>query len=79
MPVYIMPGWADGVVGLALGYGRTAAGSVGGLAEAGCRLRWVSMRTRCVPRKPCIVATGLTCDRNGGALSAVRHAGPSCH
>ena len=32
-PVYIMPGWADGVVGLALGYGRVAAGSVGGLDE----------------------------------------------
>ncbi|MCU0960851.1 MAG: TAT-variant-translocated molybdopterin oxidoreductase [Pirellulaceae bacterium] len=34
-PVYVMPGWADGVVGLALGYGRVAAGSVGGLEEAG--------------------------------------------
>lgn len=32
-PVYVMPGWADGVVGIALGYGRVAAGSVGGLAE----------------------------------------------
>jgi len=32
-PVYVMPGWADGVVGLALGYGRTAAGSVGGDVE----------------------------------------------
>jgi molybdopterin-containing oxidoreductase family iron-sulfur binding subunit len=31
--VYKMPGWADGVIGLALGYGRTAAGSVGGLSE----------------------------------------------
>ncbi|MHB0957083.1 MAG: TAT-variant-translocated molybdopterin oxidoreductase [Pirellulaceae bacterium] len=31
--VYRMPGWADGVVGLALGYGRTAAGSVGGWVE----------------------------------------------
>jgi len=34
-PVYVMPGWALGVVGIALGYGRVAAGSVGGLEEAG--------------------------------------------
>jgi molybdopterin-containing oxidoreductase family iron-sulfur binding subunit len=29
VPVLIQPGTADGVIGLALGYGRTAAGSVG--------------------------------------------------
>jgi molybdopterin-containing oxidoreductase family iron-sulfur binding subunit len=29
VPVLIQPGTADGVVGLALGYGRTAAGSIG--------------------------------------------------
>ena len=45
VPVYIMPGWADGVVGLALGYGRTAAGSVGGLEEPACG----SGGRQCVP------------------------------
>jgi molybdopterin-containing oxidoreductase family iron-sulfur binding subunit len=29
-PVYVMPGQADGTVALSLGYGRTAAGQVGG-------------------------------------------------
>ena len=32
---HVMPGWADGVIGVALGYGRKAAGSVGGLADEG--------------------------------------------
>ncbi len=32
---YVMPGWAEGVIGVALGYGREAAGSVGGLIEQG--------------------------------------------
>ena len=33
-PVYVMPGQADGTVAVSLGYGRTAAGKVGGsLAE----------------------------------------------
>ncbi len=31
MPVYVMPGQAPGSLGIALGYGRTAAGHVGGL------------------------------------------------
>ncbi len=30
IPVFVMPGQADGTVGIALGYGRTAAGHVGG-------------------------------------------------
>ncbi len=30
LPVFVMPGQADGTVGIALGYGRTAAGHVGG-------------------------------------------------
>ncbi|QDU91618.1 Tetrathionate reductase subunit B precursor [Pirellulimonas nuda] len=35
-PTFILPGQADGSIGLALGYGRTAAGHVGGLIkEAG--------------------------------------------
>ena len=34
MPVYVMPGQAEGSIALALGYGRTAAGLVGGLEEA---------------------------------------------
>ncbi|TWT88865.1 Tetrathionate reductase subunit B precursor [Pseudobythopirellula maris] len=33
-PVYILPGQAAGSIGLALGYGRTAAGRVGGLLDA---------------------------------------------
>ncbi len=32
-PVYIMPGQAAGSIGVALGYGRTAAGRVGGLID----------------------------------------------
>ncbi len=34
-PVYVMPGQADGTVALSLGYGRTAAGKVGGSAADG--------------------------------------------
>lgn len=34
LPVYILPGQAEGSVGVALGYGRTSAGFVGGDAEA---------------------------------------------
>jgi molybdopterin-containing oxidoreductase family iron-sulfur binding subunit len=30
MPVYVLPGQADGSIGVALGYGRTAAGLIGG-------------------------------------------------
>lgn len=33
IPVYVLPGQADGSIGLPLGYGRTAAGSVGGHLE----------------------------------------------
>ncbi|MEN0109590.1 MAG: TAT-variant-translocated molybdopterin oxidoreductase, partial [Planctomycetota bacterium] len=32
-PVYVMPGQAKGSIGVALGYGRTAAGRVGGLLD----------------------------------------------
>ncbi|QGJ72051.1 Molybdopterin oxidoreductase iron-sulfur binding subunit [Planctomycetales bacterium 10988] len=35
IPVYLMPGQAYGSVGVSLGYGRTAAGKVGGLDSAG--------------------------------------------
>jgi len=34
LPAYIMPGQADGSIAVALGYGRTAAGAVGGDVEA---------------------------------------------
>ena len=33
LPAYVMPGMADGSVAVTLGYGRTAAGHVGGLVE----------------------------------------------
>ncbi|TWT78193.1 Tetrathionate reductase subunit B precursor [Posidoniimonas polymericola] len=33
LPVYIQPGQAQGSIGVALGYGRTAAGRVGGLLD----------------------------------------------
>ena len=33
VPVYVMPGQADGSIAIALGYGRTAAGYVGGLED----------------------------------------------
>lgn len=35
LPVYVLPGQAAGSIGISLGYGRTAAGHVGGLAAAG--------------------------------------------
>ncbi len=35
MPVYILPGMARGTIGLVLGYGRTAAGHVGGSEALG--------------------------------------------
>ncbi|OHB83865.1 MAG: hypothetical protein A2V98_09020 [Planctomycetes bacterium RBG_16_64_12] len=35
MPAYVLPGQADGSVAVQLGYGRTAAGHVGGLVEGG--------------------------------------------
>ncbi len=35
LPVFIMPGQAVGTIGVALGYGRTAAGHVGGDAQQG--------------------------------------------
>ena len=34
-PVYVMPGQADGTVAVSLGYGRTAAGKVGGSVADG--------------------------------------------
>jgi molybdopterin-containing oxidoreductase family iron-sulfur binding subunit len=34
-PVYVLPGQARGSIGISLGYGRTAAGHVGGSAAAG--------------------------------------------
>jgi MoCo/4Fe-4S cofactor protein with predicted Tat translocation signal len=35
LPVYVLPGQAAGSIGVALGYGRTAAGLVGGFVGAG--------------------------------------------
>ena len=37
LPVHIQPGQADGSIGLAIGYGRTMAGRVGGLQELAVR------------------------------------------
>lgn len=40
LPVYVMPGFAEGTIGLALGYGRSAAGDVGnGVGASVERLR----------------------------------------
>lgn len=33
LPVYVLPGQANGSIGVQLGYGRTAAGAVGGLSD----------------------------------------------
>lgn len=33
LPVYVLPGQANGSIGVQLGYGRTAAGAVGGVGE----------------------------------------------
>jgi molybdopterin-containing oxidoreductase family iron-sulfur binding subunit len=35
LPVFVLPGQAEGSIGVALGYGRTAAGLIGGKQEAG--------------------------------------------
>ena len=35
MPAFVLPGQADGSIGVALGYGRTSAGLVGGSAQLG--------------------------------------------
>ena len=43
MPVHIQPGQADGSVGVAIGYGRTEAGRVGGNLQAGInRYAWAA-------------------------------------
>ena len=34
LPAFVMPGQADGTIGIALGYGRTAAGHVGGSKQS---------------------------------------------
>ncbi len=40
LPVYVLPGQANGSIGVQLGYGRTAAGSVGGLGIPRFRRWW---------------------------------------
>ena len=40
LPVYVLPGQANGSIGVQLGYGRTAAGSVGGLSIPRFRRWW---------------------------------------
>ena len=51
VPVYVMPGQADGTVAVNLGYGRTAAGKVGGARPTELS-RWASMRTSCERAMP---------------------------
>ncbi len=43
LPVYVLPGQANGSIGVQLGYGRTAAGSVGGLGIPRFRRWWSPM------------------------------------
>lgn len=43
LPVYMLPGQANGSIGIQLGYGRTGAGSVGGLSIARFRRWWSPM------------------------------------
>ncbi|WP_442483784.1 TAT-variant-translocated molybdopterin oxidoreductase [Aeoliella sp. SH292] len=43
LPVYVLPGQANGSIGIQLGYGRTAAGKVGGLAIPRFRRWWSPM------------------------------------
>ena len=50
-PVYVMPGQADGTVALPLGYGRTAAGKVGGSTADGVR-RSASTPIGSAPARP---------------------------
>ncbi len=58
VPVYVMPGQARGSIGLAMGYGRTRAGVVGGNAEEGVASVGVDVN----PIRPCwnpLVATDV--------------------
>ncbi|HYF51391.1 MAG TPA: TAT-variant-translocated molybdopterin oxidoreductase [Planctomycetota bacterium] len=58
---YILPGQAPGSVGLVLGYGRTAAGSVGGNAEVSVGFNIYKLRTSEAPN----VVTGLSAAATG--------------
>jgi molybdopterin-containing oxidoreductase family iron-sulfur binding subunit len=44
LPVYVMPGCADGVIAVAYGHGRTRAGHVGGSEELGAPIAGVSVQ-----------------------------------
>ncbi len=64
VPVYVMPGQAEGSVAIALGYGRTAAGLVGGLEDENIPAVGVNvypLRTS----KAMYIADGLTVEPRG--------------
>ncbi len=64
LPVYVLPGQAVGSIGVQLGYGRTAAGHVGGLTRDQIPPVGVNvypLRNRSTP-----VATGVTLQGTGG-------------
>ncbi len=63
LPVYVLPGQAPGSIGVALGYGRTAAGHVGGLlsdgiAAVGVNVYGLRTGTETVLAKATLKATG---------------------
>ena len=61
VPAYVLAGQAIGSIGLALGYGRTAAGIVGGNVGIREGRSWTSTRRTCWPR-----ASASTPIRSGG-------------
>ncbi len=64
VPVYVMPGQAEGSIALALGYGRTAAGLVGGLSDA--EVPAVGVNSYLLRGSQAMyVATGLTVEATG--------------
>jgi molybdopterin-containing oxidoreductase family iron-sulfur binding subunit len=64
IPAYVMPGQAADTVAVALGYGRTAAGHVGGLASAGIAPVGVDAY-RLRTTKAMYFGTGLTVEPTG--------------
>ena len=68
LPVYVLPGQARGSIGVALGFGRTAAGVVGGNVGAGLDEEIASVGTDVYPLRPggAWVIPGVTVEKIPG-------------
>jgi len=65
LPVYLCPGQASGSIALKLGYGRTAAGHVGGTRESPVGFDTYQLQTSEQPD----IATGATVKKAGGSYA----------